>query len=170
MFPMLALICGRGKGATVKNMTIIQVWSVPMATRRSSRFPDISPSMLSCRLFLLMLLYSTMAVEKKTRAMLKPWGRTNALRNTQIVCISTHSAGAGGRCCGTGCPQTCSHLCPISSPRLHRGSEETHGYRSVEGERGTTHTETYLRSLQTKQQFAKLITSLVIRESFEMLS
>lgn len=40
---------------------------LPTATRSSSRFPDISLSMLSCRVFLLMFLYSTRATNTHQR-------------------------------------------------------------------------------------------------------
>lgn len=46
-------------------MTLRREHFSPTATRRSSRSPDISLSMLSCSVFLLMFLYSIKAVKDK---------------------------------------------------------------------------------------------------------
>lgn len=98
----------------VLHSKILSELNVPIATSSSSRTPDISPSMLSCRVFPLMFLYSTRAEQtrqnKKQNEEAKP--HTTGSAKSKLL---TYFVSVEGYFFGRECQWIWFHPCPTFS-------------------------------------------------------
>lgn len=100
-----------------KNIPLFNVRQIiffsPTATKSFSRLPDISLSTLSCRVFLLIFLYSTRAAKRDLSTMggffpavevvILTLSLLLPLATTDKICKCTHSVEVGECSCGRGC-------------------------------------------------------------------